>query len=400
MFLRISKIFYILLVIYYGWFQYVFYQISNILLVLGTGMIVFIIIDAMSTKTNIFKSLPIELKLWFLFAFTSFFFGLIVAINYEYLISSILTFVQFLILIFGIIYISNKDKNIYFFIKFFIIFSFIIAMNTIFWGFNYKLGRISLGLSNNPNLLGIIIVIGIWCILYTLDLKKLLYSIFGLGAILMLVYVIVLTGSRKSFISSLLLILYWLLFIALKDIKTFKFKAKIKSIISLLLLFGAGYYLFSQIFIDSLISIRLIDLFKSGIGIRGEMYITAFDLFKESPFIGIGFDNYRAVSVYGTYSHSVFAEALACTGIVGIILYFSPYIIITKNYIEIVKIRKLDNLLLKKSKLMIGLFGVLLFLGTGVIHFYEMTSTIAFGMIIAFYTINNEKILKVERVKS
>ena len=50
--------------------------------------------------------------------------------------------------------------------------------------------------------------------------------------------------------------------------------------------------------------------------------------------------------------------------------------------------RKLDALLLKQARVMLGLFGVLLFLGFGIIHFYEVTSSIAFGMLIAFYNVN------------
>lgn len=388
MWIKFSKLFYVLLVIYYAWFQVVFFQVPNMLLILGVCTMGFIILHALQTRTNILKSLTTELKLWILFTFTSFAFGLLVAVNQGYLISSITTFSQFLVLIFGIVYISNQDQNIDFFIKVFITFTIICAITTVFWGVNYGRGQISMGLNNNPNELGITMAIGVCCILYKLSFKKLIYSMVAFSAILLLIYVTLLTGSRKSFFSVVLIMIYWFTFVAFKDIKALRFTQKIKGVFAILLMIGASYCILYPFFKDSILLGRLINLFESGSETRVGMYSVGIDLFKQSPLVGIGFNNYRAASIYGTYSHSTYAEALACTGMVGSILYFFPYIIILINYVKMVTSRKLDALLLKQARVMLGLFGVLLFLGFSVIHFYSTTSSIAFGMLIAFYNVN------------
>lgn len=399
MWIKFSKLFYVLLVIYCGWFQFVFFEVHNMLLILGVFMMGFISLHALQTRTNILKSLTIELKLWILFAFTSFAFGLLPIVNQGFFfIRGITTFSQLLVLIYGVIYISKQDRNIDFFIKVFIAFAIICAVTTMFWGVNYRGGQITMGLRNNPNELGITMAIGVCCILYKLSFKKLVYLIVKFIAILLLIYVVLLTGSRKSFFSILLIMIYWLIYVELKDIKASRFTQKIKGIFAILLMTGVSYYIFYPFFEDSILLRRLINLFESGSEIRVGMYIEAIDLFKKSPFVGIGFNNYRAVSIYGTYSHSTYAEALACTGMIGSTLYFFPYIIILINYIKMVTSKKLDALLLKQARVMLGLFGVILFLGFGVIHYYSPTSSIAFGMIIAFYNVNM-KTLKYAVVK-
>lgn len=384
---------------YYGWFQIVFFEVPYMLLLLGSGMIYFILLHALQTKTNIIKSLTAELKLWILFAITTFLFGLFVAANHSYLISSVARFCEFLVLMFGIVYISSHDRNINFFSKIFILFSIICSIITIFWGIDFGQGRITMGLSNNPNSLGIIMAIGICLVLYEQDFKKLGYSIISFSVILLLFYVCLITGSRKSFISIVLIIIYWLAFVVFKDIKNLKLTDKVKVIFSIILVISALYFIFIPYFNDSLLLTRLTVLFESGSEgmVRENMYVEAFEIFKKSPFWGIGLDNYKAVSIFQTYSHSTYAEALACTGIIGCILYFSPYIMLLFNYKQILS-SKIDYLLLKQAKIMLGLFGVLLFLGLGNIHFYDMTSSIAFGMLIGFYNINNKTINKTNNI--
>jgi len=385
--LKTSKLFYALLVFYYAWFQVVFFQIPNMLFVLGAGMIGFILLDALMTRTNITKSLTSELILWFLFAFTSLAFGLMVAVSLENLLSTIIDFFEFLFLMFVIVYISNKDRSINFFVDVFIALAITCAITTIFWGVDYDHGRITMGLSNNPNTLGITMALGICCVLFKLNLKNLGYSIAAFSAILLLIYVCLLTGSRKSFLSILLIIIYWFAFVVYKDIKAVRFGEKVKGLLAIMLVLVAGYYILLPYFSDSVLLSRLTVLFESGSEVRESMYSEAFDLFKQSPLVGVGFNNYRALSVFQTYSHSTYAEALACTGIIGCILYFTPYIMLLFRYWKMVTSNS-DALFIKQARVMLGMFCVLLFLGVGVIHFYRITSTIAFGMLIAFYKIN------------
>jgi len=107
--IKMSKLFFAALLTYYGWFQAVFFQIPLMLPLLGAGMIGFILMNALLTGTDFKKFITFELAVWVLFALTSLLFGWFVAENKEYLVRSVSDFIEYLILIFGIIYISESD---------------------------------------------------------------------------------------------------------------------------------------------------------------------------------------------------------------------------------------------------------------------------------------------------
>lgn len=389
MWINFSKVFYVLIVFYYGWFQIVFFPIPKMLLLLGAGMIGFILVHAIETRTNILTYFPKELVFWFLFLITSLIFGLIVAKDYGILLSAIQTYGQFLVLILGILYISYNDKRVDFFVNVFIVFAILCALTTIFIGIDYGFGRITMGKTNNPNSLGITMVIGVCCILYNISFKKIYYLIPYLGILVLLVYVTILTGSRKSFLSMCLIIGFWLVFVALNELKELEFLDQAKGILAIMLVVVIMYYLIYPYYSESVLTQRLTTLFETGSDTREGMYDVAFALFKENPLIGIGFNNYRVVSVYKTYSHSTYAEALACTGLIGSLIYFLPFLSLLINNVRMAF--NIQHPLNKQSRVMLGLLGVLLFLGIGVIHFYSLTSSIAFGMLIAFRNIYKQQ---------
>jgi O-antigen ligase len=391
MLIRLSKLFFVLLLFYYGWFMIVFFQIPQIMLLLGVGMIGFIILDAILTHTDLSTLITFELWLWILFAATSLGFGYFVAVDRGFLTDQLSTFVQFLMLIYGIIYISNKEESINFFIKVFIVYAVVCALTTIRVDMVDIEGRAIMGLTDNPNAVGITMAIGICCILYMIDLKKFLYTLISFGAILLMIYVALLSGSRKAFLSIVLIIGYSIVFVLLKEIKFLRPAQKLKGIFSIALVSAAGYSALYEYFKSSILLDRLTAMLQGSETTRIGMYDAAFELFKGSPLVGVGFNNYRALSGFGTYSHSTYAEALACTGIIGCLLYFIPYLTTLFHYMKIVANRKVDALLLQQGRTMMGLYAVLLFLGIGTIHFYEITSSIEFGMIFAFYHIYKKK---------
>lgn len=392
MLINISKIVFVIFLFYVEWFQVVFFQIPSMLILLGACMMIFIILHAIQKKIDMGKMITPELLLWILFTLSSLFIGMLIVDNYSNLISSIFTFGQFLVLMYYIVYISDKDGNVDFFINTYIILTILSAITTIFWGIDYgEGGRMSMGLRNNPNALGTTMVAGIAFILYKLDFKKIYMIILLFSSIFLLFYVVILTGSRTSMLSFVLIIIYWFVFVFFEELKVLPIAKKLKSILSIVILLSLGYYIFYPLIEDSIILNRLQLLFEKGTEVRGEMYLVALDLFKKNPLIGVGFNNYREITIFQTYSHSTYAESLACTGIVGSILYFIPYLVILYKYKGLVTSIIDDTVWLARAKVFLGLFFVLLFLGTGVIHFYETTSSIVFGIIIAFSRISKER---------
>jgi O-antigen ligase len=386
--LLLGKIIYLLFLLYYGWFQMMFFNIPRMSSILGASTIFFILLHALANNVNILKSITIEVFVWTIFASFSLFTGLLVAKNLGYLMNSIFVFIQYIIMIIGMTYISLQDKKMNYFINSYILFAIVCAITTIYYGFSYSTTRATMSESTNPNTIGLIMVYGVFCILYYFDLRKLSHGLFQFSTIALFLYTIILTGARKHILSVFILMIFWFIFVRKDVFKAINKNKRIKSILFYLLLL-ISLYVIINMFIESGAFVRLQRLSDAISGVRKDMYLVAFELFKENPFFGVGFNNYRAVSGFQTYSHSTYAEALSCTGLIGALLYFLPYI--TISY-KIIKIRKTNNLITKKNtNLVASLFIVLMFLGTSVIHFYSVYSSIAFGFIIIYCRLHIRK---------
>lgn len=384
-FLNLSKLFYAIFLLYYGWFQKVFYVIPQMSIIVGLGILGFIILDFLINRTQINKAVTSEIIVWFIFAMTSLSTGIFVAYNIGEMINAISTFMQCLIIIFSMVYISLQDKKIDYFINIYILFCIICSFTTLFRGVYVFSGRFSMSYSTNPNALAISMVIGVFCILYKLNFQYRIRSIVQLSEMLLFFYILLLTGSRKALFSYIFIIFFWSIFVPKKFSLKKNRKISLQSV-SLTIIIGA-----IVIIIAKSSNLEIINRIKnlldnSGDDVRREMYIVAFDLFKQHPFIGIGFNNYRYVTRFFTYSHSTYAEVISCTGIIGTILYFIPYIIQIKKVLKLTQNKDIN--IKKNAKLLIGLIGILIFLATGIIHFYDIDSSIAFGFIISFCALN------------
>lgn len=63
---------------------------------------------------------------------------------------------------------------------------------------------------------------------------------------------------------------------------------------------------------------------EQSIGVRSGMVDYALSVWASSPFVGVGVDNFRIISPYGTYSHNNYLEILAGLGAFALILYYFP----------------------------------------------------------------------------
>jgi len=61
---------------------------------------------------------------------------------------------------------------------------------------------------------------------------------------------------------------------------------------------------------------------------RKQMIEDGVEMWKEYPLLGIGLDQYRVISVYGTYSHNNYVELLVNLGLIGLLLYYSIHLFI------------------------------------------------------------------------
>ena len=163
----------------------------------------------------------------------------------------------------------------------------------------------------------------------------------------------------------------------------FYFRARVQStavrIAIILPLLAAGLYLSIQWIMASEWGYRLAGvltgMYDSSARKRGEMAWAGIQIFREHPFFGIGFDQFRLAAwrwgaVFGAYSHSTFIEILSCMGGTGIVLYLA---ILGRLYVEFHKARRriLGNQELALSAITLWLFLSFVFFSTFSVEYYS-----------------------------
>ena len=282
-----------------------------------------------------FSNLPSIIKMYIIFGINALITGLFVASDYSHLLSSLITYFSFALVCFECWYITYRTGSMNWIFRTIKLVALLCSVYTIIWGVDYYNGIyvITMSSHNNPNTLGIVMVFGIFSLLYNLE-KFNKNIVFNLFILIMFLYTTVLTGSRKSLIACIALIAFWLT-IYIFDLKNQN--NPLKSLIIVLLLMIGGFivvYYLNNYFAETASFKRLLSLFsEGGSDTRKNLYALAFEYWKMSPVFGIGFNHYRLFSPVSTYSHSTYAEILSCTGIIGTLIFFLP--LIKQNFIII-----------------------------------------------------------------
>jgi len=345
-------------------------------------MILMLFFHYLQNRLNVFKALSKEVGIWFLFFLSSFLSGIFIATDINQMMSSVLRDFQFYLVFIAVLMIADEEQSIDFFVTIYLIAALLSAITAIIAGEEYRRGRISIA-DLNPNRLGTMLSYGIVCALYLISLKKRLYLVLSITSILIFFYVLIQTGSRRPFIAASLLLALWLLFVLLDVLKNLSMIKRIAVIFALLLAGAFFYFYLLPIFNNSALSMRLAKLQEIEDSKRGDMYVHAMNYFRENPVFGLGYDQYRVVSIFKTYSHSTYGELLSTTGIIGIITYFPVYLIITYKLIKIIRTH-IDVLIIQRAKIFLIAMAVMLFHATAMIHFYGVNSFVMFGIMIAF----------------
>lgn len=384
--LSISKLFYFLILLYSGWFQFAFFPISGMMYVLGIGMFVPFAIYIAQKGPGYRLQIPVEFLFWFGFFLYALVTGIFLSHDQNLMLTELLSSVEYLVVAYMVYVISVEDRKIDFFSMIFIVYALICTVTTMLFPTELMndLGRYSLG-QRNANSLGIDIMFGVFCCLKAVDLKKLGSSVLLFGSIVVMIYTIILTGSRKSLLSVVILLLFYLVFSLRRNMKYISSAKKIAAVAILAVVAVIVAVAVNATPMQESMFFRLQDLLQNGMSdSRRSMYQVAMELFAKSPLVGVGYYQFQVLSGLEAYSHSTYAEALSCTGIIGTLLYFIPYILIAYKFVAV-----LYNLHVRKGNtnelfMWVAFFVALLFLGTGMIHFYELSSDIAFSMILVY----------------
>lgn len=367
----------------------VFYPINNAPTILGMIMIGFFILHILSVKGKTSYQLDKPILWWLAFSAYILFVGYYVAPDKLLLLASVKTYFFTLVAMVFIIGVSKSEKNSNFFINNYAILAVVYALTLIFWGY-YNGSVVSISKTSNTNGDGITMMFGIFCLSLNLDIKKSVRFLLSYVSIGLLLYAIVLTGSRKSLLCAMLLIVLCGVIFFRNSWKIASSKQKrFLFILFWFTIIFAVIAIFIPFFVSSRTYVRLMGSFTNQSDqTRINMYMKAIEYLKTNVLFGIGFDQFRVVSDWLTYSHSTYAEILACTGIIGTTLYFVPYLIIINNLIKVSRKQK-QKLMRDQSKLYLALMFVMIFLAAGAILFYDLVSNIMFALMISLYSIHN-----------
>ena len=373
-------------------------NIPNILLFLGLLLGISILIFYLRTGKTLNILFTTEIWLYILFGLFALASGFIVAINQAVLLKSVLTYFQTVILMICLLAIVRFDKNLLFL-------EFSIILTALLVGFVVLSGisSISMALAGredmfknsmykaNPNGVGLLQAAAF---LFQIIWLKRLHNnrnrfrgirYFGLVLIIISLVVItflviLITGSRKSFLAAVLAMGMSFIF----STKGSLLKKCIGIVISFLL-FVLVFYV-GQLFIeDAYIFQRFATFFDETT--RVNMIREGFLLLGSSPLTGVGLGNYAYASSYDIYSHNTVAEVFSTTGLLGASLYLSTYFIIFYKLVRLTS----DNCSRQFAFDGIILFGVLIFLSVGVIHFYSILSALLFTYLIGGCMLNGVK---------
>jgi O-antigen ligase len=242
------------------------------------------------------------------------------------------------------------------------------------------------GLSGNSNGLAYISLLGIMAIAYIwnnksiIRLKPYFYIIIPL-----LIYGIVLSASRKSFFSLLLFLSLWVFIVNINKIKN------PVSVMAILLISILTFNFFiDYISENTFLGKRLESVGEeSGDIKRQELYKEGFEMVLSNPIYGVGLGNFVANSNLKAYSHSDLMEILATTGIVGLLLYLSIYLIFIKRIFFILK-NNSNEIINYKMYISLLIILTLFLIGLGRPHFIDIfTIPFLFILIADSYKIKN-----------
>ena len=190
--------------------------------------------------------------------------------------------------------------------------------------------RLSVGINENSfgrRAAGMACFIFYWC------KKEHWKNIFADVIFAILALFTLLSGSRTTV---LLLGIYVIAFLAFEHPpkNVTKFCGKLLIVVAFCV---AGYFCIKNIsFLYNTIGHRIDDLLKLLGGVsegdgsaitRVNMMNRAKEIFLKNPLIGIGLNNFKFVTSHNTYAHNNYYELAACLGVVGLAVYYVPFVI-------------------------------------------------------------------------
>ena len=391
----LSRVFFVCYVIYSYTLSYSLFFVRGLSAILLLGALVF---ELHNDKYHLHKEKSFAAYFVFLLYVIST--GVIVATDTDRMLSSAMTFAECLASYYLIISYAQNDKKIDFPINVFVLHGLVTAVFTSFSGAGIE--RATIANEVNANVVAVTMAFSIAFILYEMigHNKSPVRVIFIFGAVLFLLFAILLTVSKKAIFGAIVLIILWIAccykttFSQVKKVyKMILFLSVIAICIISIIWYASNYAAqieYMQIRMSEITtgtsSVDRIELFKEGIRI-----------FLEHPFLGVGFNNARYYTALSTYTHCYYSEILACTGFIGTLIYTYALGVswrrIKRSYKPIKQINKIAAV---KVAYMISIFVVLLLISATQIMFY-MYNLMYVLAILAGFSIETREYMEMTR---
>lgn len=262
-------------------------------------------------------------------------FGYFVTSYISAFLSYIVTCIHYVVLFLAIYEVVIKERKA----DFFVVALFSISVAGILLSLfrqQYIFGRLVMSFHSNANSLGNLCIVCICSSIYiAFSLKKGWIAL--LFSMPVAIYAVILTGSKKALLISVLVLSLYILF-RYKD----WLKEHFLGVLLITILIVVVYLLNRNVIISAWKTTTIYSRIQSSDDIdvgRITLYREAFSIFKQYPFFGVGLKCFQFYSSSGLYSHSAYAEVLAGTGIIGTILWgcfylstlFKSIYLVTKN---------------------------------------------------------------------
>jgi len=387
----------------YGIFlnYYCYYVIRGSFIPMGT--ILFLGISGLCVAVDIWRQGSIyisrEIWCWIFYAVLSLFTTLLVTADSASIgfVSDIVKYVQRLLIIMMVAYICEREKSIRFGMQLMAITAFAAAVSILMVtdDIQRKLS-VDSGANLSANDIGAIMSFGCFAILFAWGKRgrsPLLLSSFKTIGIIACICVIFLAGSRKSIFGVVIMLVLMILLCFRDYCRNFDARQFFT-----VLIVGIAAYLFIS---ENLLPVaeqtnlyqRLFGRGAAGASAsdegRIELYLWALEDFLAHPIFGLGFAQFTVK--HGNYTHSTYAEPLACSGLLGL-LYLYPYYSMVKKQLSLIFANKRGSLAQLKQKEILVYLCMFLFIGVGIPYMYKDVPCILLGTFIASQKISVEEL--------
>ena len=392
---RLGRLSISVLVIYYMWYNEKFGH--NSLIVYGAFLLMCgsLVIDLTKDNKTLFANYHIGIWWNFVFAIYAFVTGIFTAYSYYALLEGTRLLIQYSMIAFGIYHFSNKSENgIRWLLMTINVAALLCCFSLITHPVENIRGRFSISPWNNPNTLGFALVLGVFAVAFRFkaDIK---WLIVFFPQVVLFLYGIIRTGSRKAFISAVLFVFLWGIEIIMEIGRTNDgWKQTVIVIAFLAILFMGARFVIST-YSQSAVASRMENfLDDESNGNRINYYRLAWQILLDKPIFGGGLNQFHYWSHAGSYAHSTYAEVIADFGIFGSLIYFFP--IIVSGYQLVHKMGSEDYF---HTRIVLALWCVEILMGLGQIFYLDIMHYIAWT-IIFWGTAHRKKIfVNIDRYK-